>query len=140
MTLRPPLFAGMALAAAAATAFAPAAAAREPLAAEAHVNQQLIAARVADRIRRECPSISANMLRAFAAAQALKAYAQRKGYSEAEIDGFLKDRSQRERIYAEAEAYMAARGVRPGDVQSYCALGQAEIEARSVAGSLIRRK
>lgn len=143
MTLRPPLFAGMtlvAVAAAAATAFAPPASAREPLAAEAHVNQQLIAARVADRIRRECPSVSANMLRAFAAAQALKSYARRQGYSEAEIDGFLKDRAQRQRIYAEAEAYMAARGVRAGDVQSYCALGQAEIAAGSVAGSLIRNK
>lgn len=138
MTLRPPFLAGMALAIA--TASAPAAEAREPLSAEAHVTRQLVAARVADRIRRECPSIGANMVRAFAAAQALKAYAQGKGYSDAEIDTFLKDRTERERIYAQAEAYMAARGVRPGDVQSYCALGYAEIEARSVAGSLIRRK
>lgn len=139
MTLRLPVLAGMALGLA--TALAPATAgALEPLSAEAHVTRQLVAARVADRIRRECPSISANMLRAFAAAQALKAYAQRKGYPEAEIDAFLKDRAQRERIYAEAEAYMAARGVRPGDVQSYCALGHAEIDAGSVTGSLIRRK
>ncbi len=135
MSLRPSLVAITLAAFMAAPAHA-----REPLSAEAHVHQQLVAARVADRIRRECPSINANMVRAFAAAQSLKAYAQRKGYSEAEIDAFLKDRAERQRIYAEAEAYMAARGVRPGDVQSYCALGQAEIDARSVAGSLIRRK
>ena len=139
MTLR--LLPVAALVAAMTTALTPiASAAREPLSTEAYVNQQLIAARVADRIRRECPSINANMVRAFAAAQSLKAYAQRKGYPEAEIDAFLKDRAQRQRIYAEAEAYMAARGVRAGDVQSYCALGQAEIDARSTIGSLIRRK
>lgn len=135
MTLRP-LFPAIALAA----ALAPAAEAREPLASEAHVNGQLVAARVADRIRRECPSISANMVRAFAAAQSLKAYAQRKGYSDAEIDAFLHDRAQRDRIYADADAYMASRGVRKGDVQSYCTLGQAEIAAGTLAGSLIRSK
>lgn len=123
-----------------AAALAPAADAREPLANEGHVNSQLVSARVADRIRRECPSMAANMVRAFAAAQGLKAYAQRAGYSDAEIDAFLHDEAQRARIYAEAETYMAARGVRKGDVQSYCNLGQAEIAAGTLAGSLIRRK
>ncbi len=80
------------------------------------------------------------MVRAFAAAQSLKAYARRQGYSEAEIDAFLKDRDQRQRVYAEAERYMAAHGVRAGDVQSFCTLGYAEIGAGSIAGSLIRRR
>ena len=136
MSLRPAPLAGVILALLAALPGQ----AREPLAREAYINERLVAARVADRIRRECPSINANMLRAFAAAQSLKAYAQRQGYPEAEIDAFLKDRDQRQRVYAEAEAYMAARGVRAGDVQSYCRLGYAEIASGSIAGSLIRRK
>lgn len=136
MFLRPALLAGAILA----TFAAAPGRALEPLSREVYVNERLIAARVADRIRRECPSISANMVRAFAAAQSLKAYAQRQGHAEDEIDAFLKDRTQRQRIYAEAERYMADRGVRAGDVQSFCELGYAEIEAGSIAGSLIRRR
>ena len=136
MSLRPALLAGVILA----TLAAAPGQALEPLSREAYVNERLVAARVADRIRRECPAINANMVRAFAAAQSLKAYAQRKGYAEAEIDAFLKDRAQRQRVYAEAERYMADRGVRAGDVQSFCKLGYAEIEAGSIAGSLIRRR
>lgn len=112
----------------------------EPLDQEAYINERLVSARVADRIRRECPSISANMLKAFGEAQALKAYAQRKGYPDAQIDAFLDDRTQRQRIYAIAEEYMRKHGVRDGDANSFCALGYAEIDARSVTGSLIRKK
>lgn len=114
--------------------------AREPLSAEKYINDRLVAARVADRIRRECPSISANMLRAYGAAQSLKAYAQRQGYSNAEIDAFLKDKTERKRIYAIADDYMASQGVREGNPESYCALGRAEIAANTVTGSLIRQK
>lgn len=114
--------------------------ARPPLASEAHVNGSLVAARVADRIRRECPSIRANMVRAFAAAQQLKAYAQRQGYSKAEIDAFLDSKTERARIYAMAEDYMAARGVRPGDADSFCRLGHAEIAAGGLIGHLISRR
>lgn len=137
MFFRPALLAGVILSSLTVVASAMA---LEPLSREAYVNERLVAARVADRIRRECPSISANMVRAFAAAQSLKTYARRKGYSEAEIDAFLKDRGQRQRIYAEAETYMSARGVRAGDVQSFCALGHAEIDSGSIAGGLIWRK
>lgn len=114
--------------------------AREPLSSEKYINDRLVAARVADRIRRECPSISANMLRAYGAAQSLKAYAQRRGYSNDEIDAFLKDKTERKRIYAIADSYMESQGVRAGDPESYCALGRAEIAANTVTGSLLRQR
>lgn len=136
---RNPIFLALSVLALSAS-FAGPAPAREPLAAEAHINGSLIAARVADRIRRECPSIRANMLRAFSAAQQLKAYAQRKGYPSAEIDEFLSSKSERARVYAQAEAYMAAKGVRDGDPDSFCRLGFAEIDAGTLIGSLISRR
>lgn len=111
-----------------------------PLREEPYIIDRLVSARVADRIRRECPSISANMIKAFGEAQALKAYAQRKGYPDAEIDAFLDSRPERQRIYALAEDYMRARGVREGNQDSFCALGDAEIKARSVTGALIRKR
>lgn len=122
---------------AAAAASAHSVAARTPLAQDQYVTDRLVGARIADRIRRECPNIEARMVRAYGQAQALKAYAQRQGHSDAEIDAFLKDEAQRARIFAAADSYMAAHGVRANDAQSYCRLGRAEITAGSFIGSLL---
>lgn len=119
---------------------APAMAENPPLSANAHVNDRLIQARVADRIRKECPSIRARLLHALSQARALERWALDQGYSRAEIDAFLDSRDDRRRIYAAAEAYLAANGAVPGDADSFCRLGDAEIAAGSVAGSLIYRQ
>ena len=68
----------IAIALTAATLAAPALA-LEPLAQERYVNDRLIAARVADRVRRECPSINARIVYAWSQARALKRYAENKG-------------------------------------------------------------
>lgn len=114
-----------------------AATALEPLSQQRYINDRLIAARVADRIRRECPTIDARLVRAFSEARALKRYARGQGYSEAQIDAFLDSRTDRQRIYASAEAYMAGKGVVAGDADSYCRLGRDEIARGSVTGTLL---
>lgn len=116
------------------------AAALEPLAQEKHVNDRLIAARIADRIRRECPSIDGRIIYAFTQARALKKYARDKGYSEAQIDAFLDSRADKDRIYAVAEDYMAQNGVTAGDADSFCRLGRQEIAKNTVTGSLLSAK
>lgn len=113
------------------------AAALEPLSRERYINDRLVAARVADRIRRNCPSISARMITAFSQARALKRYALQKGYSEAQIDAFLDSRADKDRIYAVAERYMAQNGVAAGDTNSFCRLGRDEIARNTVSGSLL---
>lgn len=116
------------------------AAALEPLSQEKYINDRLIAARIADRIRRECPSIDARMVYAYTQARALKAYARKKGYSEAQIEAFLDSRADKDRIYAVAEDYMTRKGVAAGNAESYCRLGRDEIAGGSVIGSLLRAK
>ncbi|TGN68601.1 hypothetical protein E4L95_00730 [Paracoccus liaowanqingii] len=113
------------------------AAALEPLSSEAYVNDRLVQARVADLVRRGCPSIDARLVRAFSEARALKRYARDKGYSEAQIDAFLDSRPDRQRIYAQADRYMVERGVVNGDPQTFCRLGRDEIAQQTVAGSLL---
>lgn len=120
-----------------AAALATPAAALEPLAQERYVNDRLIAARVADRVRRECPSIDARMVRAWNQARALKRYAQEKGYSSAQIDAFLDSKQDKARIYAAAEDYLTRNGARQGDAESFCRIGRNEIASKSVAGSLL---
>ncbi|MDP0925995.1 DUF5333 domain-containing protein [Paracoccus onubensis] len=112
----------------------------EPLSQERYINDRLIAARIADRIRRECPTISARMVYAWSQARALKKYARDKGYSEAQIEAFLDSRPDKDRIYAVAEDYMARNGVTNGDAESYCRLGRDEIAKKTVTGSLLNAK
>ncbi|WCR14869.1 DUF5333 domain-containing protein [Paracoccus seriniphilus] len=116
------------------------AAALEPLSQERYINDRLIAARIADRIRRECPSISGRLVYAFMQARELKKYALQKGYSEAQIDGFLDSKQDKKRIYATAEDYMARNGVKAGDPESFCRLGREEIARKTVTGSLLNAK
>jgi hypothetical protein len=108
-----------------------------PLSENAYVNDRLIQARVADRIRKECGSIAARFAYAYSQARALKQYALDQGYTDAEIEAFLDSADDKARVKAAAEAYLAANGVVAGDEASFCALGIKEIAAGSVAGSLI---
>lgn len=112
----------------------------EPLSQERYINDRLIAARIADRIRRECPTISGRLIYAYGQARALERYALDKGYSRAQVDSFLDDRQERKRIYAVAEDYMTRNGVTKGDPQSFCRLGMQEIANRTVTGSLLVAK
>lgn len=129
----------LAIALIAATLASPAAA-LEPLAQEKYVNDRLIAARIADRIRRTCPSIDARILYAFGEARKLKRYAQGKGYSNAQIDAFLDDKAEKTRIYAVAEDYLKRHGARSNDAQSFCTIGRQEIRNNSIIGSLLVAK
>ena len=116
------------------------AAALEPLSQEKYINDRLLAARIADRIRRTCPTIDGRILYAYGEARKLKSYAQKKGYSNAQIDAFLDNRQEKDRIYAVAEDYLKRKGARADDPQSFCAVGRQEIANRSVIGSLLVAK
>ena len=128
----------------AATGLSAPAAALPKLSENSYVTDRLIAARVADRIRKTCPEISARIIYAFSQARALKRWAEDQGYSESEIEGFLDDRAEKNKIdevaqakaqIAKAEADLKDNGAT--DEAGFCALGRAEIAKRSIIGSLI---
>ena len=108
-----------------------------PLSENTYINDRLIQASVADRIRKECPSISARFAYAYSQARALQRFALDEGYSDAEIEAFLDSKPDKKRVKAAAEAYLAANGVVQGDASTFCALGAREIANKTVAGSLI---
>lgn len=110
----------------------------EALNKEAHINNALIAGRVADVIRNECSSISAKMFVVLAELNALEDYARGKGYSEAEVKAFLKNPTEKARIKASAADYLAKAGAKKGDEESYCKVGRDEIAKGSLTGSLLR--
>lgn len=112
----------------------------EPLGQNKTVVSKLTAARIADRIRRECDSIDARLIYAYSEARALKREAEKLGYSATQIDDFLDDKAEKARIYAAAEDYLKSKGAKPGDKASFCTVGRAEIDAKSYVGSFLRAK
>ena len=112
--------------------------AREPLGDDPHIVNSLMSGRVADVIRNECSSISAKMFVVIGKLNDLETYARGKGYTEAEVKAFLKDKTEKDRIKAMAADYLAKAGAKPGDAESYCKVGRDEIAKGTLAGSLLR--
>lgn len=109
-----------------------------PLNQDDHITESLVAAQVGDIIRKSCSSISARFFVFYEKAAALEQYARDAGYTEEEVGLFLKNREEKARIRALADAHLAAAGVVAGDEETYCAAGRAEIAAGTLAGSLLR--
>ena len=110
----------------------------EPLNKEAHINASLVAGQVGDVIRKTCPSISAKMFTVLGKLNALEDYAREKGYTEAEVKAFLKDKTEKKRIKALAMDYLTKAGAVEGNVESFCKVGRDEITKGTLAGSLLR--
>lgn len=116
----------------------PALAGPVPMAQNAHINDELRAGFVGDILRNTCPTISARMLVVMGRLWDLKSYAEEQGYTGADYDAFRSDPVQKKRLKDEAAAYLAAAGAREGDVESFCAVGEAEIAKNSPLGTLLR--
>ena len=112
--------------------------AQVPLNREPHITDSLVAGRVGDVIRTQCASISVRWFVAYGKLNDLKTYAVAKGYSEATVKAFLKDKAEKARIAGLADAYLARAGVKPGYRESYCRVGRDEIARGTLAGSMLR--
>lgn len=116
----------------------PALAGPVPMAQNAHINDELRAGFAGDVLRNTCPTISARMLVVMGRLWDLKSYAEDQGYTAADYDAFRNDPVQKKRLKDEAAAYLAAAGAKPDDVESYCAVGEAEIAQKTPIGTLLR--
>ena len=110
----------------------------DPINREAHIAATLIAGRVGDTIRNTCPTISARMFVVYGKLKELERYARAKGYSEADFTAFRNDATEKNRMKAEAAAYLHGAGAVEGDVESYCRVGRDEIAKGSLIGELLR--
>jgi len=95
---------------------------------------------VADKIRKECPEISARVVKALMLYRQVRAEARSLGFSDAQIEQYADSDTEKARMRAKGEAYLRANGVVASDPQSYCALGRKEIQKSSRIGSLLREK
>ena len=109
-----------------------------PMAQNTHINDELRAGFASDVLRNTCPTISARMLVVMGRLWDLKSYAEEQGYTKDDYDAFFTDPLQKKRLKDEAAAYLAAAGAKPDDVESYCAVGEAEIAKKTPIGTMLR--
>lgn len=109
-----------------------------PLKDEPSVRDGIIAVGIAYEIGAQCGSIEARYLRGLSYLNELKATAASLGYSDAEIDAYIDDDAEKDRLEAVARQQLADLGAVPGDEASYCAVGAAQIAAGTQVGQLLR--
>lgn len=114
--------------------------AKQPLRDVAAIDDALFDLGIADRIRKNCPSIHARMFRAIKYVRDLEQKARAMGYTQAEIDAYTDSDADKARLRAKAATFFKARGVDTSDPESYCAVGLEEIQNKSRIGSLLRAK
>ena len=124
----------------AATAASAGAKVKPGLPGEEDINAGLLVVAVADKIRRECSDISARFLTARSYVSSLKEMASERGYTDSEIEAYINDDLENEKMRMRRNAFFESRGASNLDPASLCALGQAEIQKQSQIGLLLRTK
>lgn len=102
------------------------------------VRDGIIYVGMAYEISERCDSISARLFRGLGYLQSLRSHARSLGYSEDEIEAYINDEAEKDRLEAIARAQLASLGAIPGDEASYCAVGRAQIAANTRVGWLLR--
>ena len=105
---------------------------------EPAVRDGIIYVGMAYEIAEKCDSIRARTFRGLTYLQSLRATARDLGYSQAEIDAYIDDNAEKRRLEDIARAQLAALGAATDDPASYCTVGQAQIDANTRVGWLLR--
>lgn len=107
---------------------------------EPKIEDGLFSISVADKIRRECNSISGRLFKAQREMRALADHAIALGYSEDQIRAYVNDPVEKTRMRVRRNGYLLDKGVVESRPETYCIVGRAEIEKSSKIGALLRAR
>ena len=113
-------------------------AARPALQDDAVLTEGLINTAIAYEIGRKCDRLDARILRGINFLYGLKAHAESLGYSTSEIEAYVDDDAEKERLEAIARQRLRDLGGVPGEWESYCLVGEGQIAAGTQIGRLLR--
>ncbi|WP_254436162.1 DUF5333 domain-containing protein [Ruegeria arenilitoris] len=112
--------------------------AKPPLREVKEIDNELYYIAIANEISEYCPSISGRRLKAIGVMWDLRSKANKLGYSDKEIRTYVDSDAEKDRMRAKGEAYLAQHGVTYENPNSFCTLGQKEIERNSAIGVYLR--
>ncbi|MCO4848928.1 MAG: DUF5333 domain-containing protein [Yoonia sp.] len=103
-----------------------------------HVREGIIATGMALEISEKCGSISPRRIRGINYLFSLRSHAFDLGFSRAEVDAYVNDKTEENRLKEIAYGRLHDLGTVSGNEASYCAVGRAEIAKDSAIGRLLR--
>ncbi|MBS1304206.1 DUF5333 domain-containing protein [Loktanella sp. SALINAS62] len=108
------------------------------LAEEPEINNALIVVGMAYEISRQCDDIDARTFQGIRTLFNLKSRARDLGYSGAEVDAYIDDDVQKDRLKTIARRQLRQLGAVDGDPASFCTVGRAQIAKATGIGRLLR--
>lgn len=115
-----------------------AALANPPLKDVAYVRDGLILAAMVEEIVDNCPDLDVRVIRGYNFLQGLERHARDLGYSNAEIEAYVDDSAEEDRLRAIGSDRLQALGADPSDPASYCTVGRAQMQAGTQLGRFLR--
>ncbi|WP_333715193.1 DUF5333 domain-containing protein [Yoonia sp.] len=112
--------------------------AQTPLKDVAHVRDGILHVGMAYEISEKCGSISARIFRGLGFLRSLETHARELGYTQAQIDAYINDKAEKDRLEVIGRQALADMGVIEGDEATWCAVGRAQIAANTRIGWLLR--
>ena len=114
--------------------------ARPPLSSVTVIDDGLYQIALANLVRRRCDAIEGRVLKAVGILRELNRHARSLGYTQAEIDAYVDNDAEKDRMKARAAAMFAARGIDPDKPEDLCRYGLEEIASNSPVGALLKAK
>ena len=119
-------------------AFAASLSAKPALKDVAYVREGIISVGIAYEISEKCDDLNPRLLRGLNYLSNLKNHARSLGYSDAEIDAYVDDSDEKNRLERIARTRLANMGAIAGNEASYCTVGRNEMAVGSDVGRLLR--
>jgi hypothetical protein len=113
-------------------------AAKPGLPNEPRITDGLIDTAIAYEIGRKCDTLEARIVQGINFLYELRGQAQTLGYTTEEIDAYIDNEAEKDRLEAIARDRLRALGGVDGEWETYCAVGRAQIEAGTQIGRLLR--
>lgn len=107
---------------------------------EPSIDGPMLGVAIAIEISDQCSSIDARKLKGLNFLWGLKTAAKELGYSDDDIKAYVDSDAEKSRMRALGEAYVRNAGLNPTSGADLCTLGQQEIAAKSLIGSLLRNR
>jgi hypothetical protein len=102
------------------------------------ITEGLVVVDLGNIIRKGCERIEARRVAGLLFMLDLKERASSAGFTDAEIRSFVEDPAEKARIRARADRWLADHGARRDRPETLCAVGAAEIAAKTQLGRLLR--
>ena len=105
---------------------------------ETDIRDRILIVGQAEELSKHCGSVDARRAAGLSFLISTARMAMAKGYSRSEIEAYVENDAEKERLRGIARQQLAAKGVLPGDEASHCRVARAEIAGGTAVGRLLR--